>query len=383
MKIPLSWLQLTHEKIRFIVALAGISFADILMFMQLGFQEALFNSAVRLHKSLHGDIFIISSQTDSIAFPTSFSNRRLYEVLGIKGVQSVSPVYIDFASWKNPVQRNNRRIFVIGINPKDKILDLPNVQENQEKLKQQDVILFDRLSRLDFGPIAEEFERGKTIVTEVSGRRIKVGGLFSLGTSFGADGNILTSDVNLFRLFPSREKGLIEIGIIKLEPGANIELTLNKLRKKLSGGDVNVFDKEGLIKHEINYWYARTAIGFVFTLGTIMGFIVGTVIVYQILYTDVADHLPEYATLKAMGYTDLYLLTVVFQEAIILACIGYIPGASLAMVLYFNAARATGLPIAMTVSKAITVLILTAVMCCIAGGISVGKLRSADPADIF
>ena len=383
MKIPLSWLQLTHEKIRFMVALAGISFADILMFMQLGFQEALFNSAVRLHKSLHGDIFIISSQTDSIAFPTSFSNRRLYEVLGIKGVQSVSPVYIDFASWKNPVQRNNRRIFVIGINPKDKILDLPNVQENQEKLKQQDVILFDRLSRVDFGPIAEEFERGKTIVTEVSGRRIKVGGLFSLGTSFGADGNILTSDVNFFRLFPSREKGLIEIGIIKLEPGANIELTLNKLREKLSGGDVNVFDKEGLIKHEINYWYARTAIGFVFTLGTIMGFIVGTVIVYQILYTDVADHLPEYATLKAMGYTDLYLLTVVFQEAIILACIGYIPGASLAMVLYFNAARATGLPIAMTVSKAITVLILTAVMCCIAGGISVGKLRSADPADIF
>ena len=383
MKIPLSWLQLTHEKIRFVVALAGISFADILMFMQLGFQEALFNSAVRLHKSLHGDIFIISSQTDSIAFPTSFSNRRLYEVLGVNGVKSVSPVYMDFASWKNPVQRNNRRIFVIGINPKDKIFDLPNVGENQDKLKQQDVILFDRLSRVDFGPIAQEFERGKTIVTEVSGRRIKVGELFSLGTSFGADGNILTSDVNFFRLFPSREKGLIEIGVIQLEPKVNIDLVFKKIRKKLSGGDVNVFDKEGLIKHEINYWYARTAIGFVFTLGTIMGFIVGTVIVYQILYTDVADHLPEYATLKALGYTDFYLLTVVFQEAIILACIGYIPGASLAMVLYFNAARATGLPIAMTVSKAITVLILTAVMCCIAGGISVGKLRSADPADIF
>ncbi len=383
MKIPLSWLQLTHEKIRFIVALAGIGFADILMFMQLGFRDALFDSSVRLHKSFNGDIFLLSSQSDSIAFPKSFSHRRLYEALGVKGVKSISPVYIDSALWKNPVQRNNSDIFVFGFNPNHNILDLPSIQQNLNQIKQQDVVLFDQLSRVDFGPISEQFKQGKTVTTEVSGRRIKVGGLFSLGTSFTADGNIITSDVNFFRIFPNRQKGLIEIGIIKLEPGVDIDLIAKQLREKIAGEDVNFFSKEEFIKHEKKYWQGRTAIGFVFSLGTVMGFIVGTVIVYQILYTDVANHLPEYATLKAMGYTDMYFLIVVFQEAIILGCIGYIPGFSFALLLYLNAANATGLPIAMTISKAIMVLILTVVMCFISGGIAVGKLRAADPADIF
>lgn len=141
--------------------------------------------------------------------------------------------------------------------------------------------------------------------------------------------------------------------------------------------------KAEFIEFEKNYWNSSTSIGFVFALGTTMGFIVGTVIVYQILYTDVSDHLPEYATLKAMGYTDQYLLLVVFQEAIILAIIGFMPGIVVAMFMYSNAAKATGLPIIMTVSRAIMVLILTIIMCVVSGTIAVSKLRAADPADIF
>jgi putative ABC transport system permease protein len=146
---------------------------------------------------------------------------------------------------------------------------------------------------------------------------------------------------------------------------------------------VRVFTKAGLIDYELSYWQTRTTIGFIFTLGTIMGFIVGTVIVYQILYTDVSDHLPEYATLKAMGYADTYLLTVVFQEAILLAIVGFIPSLGLGMFLYANTAKATGLPLAMTAIRALQVLLLTMLMCSISGAIAVGKLRAADPADIF
>ncbi|MGF1490286.1 MAG: ABC transporter permease DevC [Prochloraceae cyanobacterium] len=383
MKIPLSWLQLSHEKVRFFVAIAGITFADVLMFMQLGFRDALFDSSTKMHNTLEGDIFMISSQSDSTAFASSFSRRRLYGIAGIKGIEYVTPMYIGAADWKNPYLRNTRRIFVYGINPKYPALNLPGVEQNIEKIKFPDTVLFDELSRLDFGPIASEYKQGKNVVTEVSSRKIRVGGLFSLGTSFGADGNIITSDINFLRLFPNRNPGLIDLGIIKLEEGADKDLILRTLQNKLVEGDVMVFDFDGLIAHEKNYWQTRTAVGFVFTLGTIMGFIVGIVIVYQILYTDVADHLPEYATLKAMGYTDLYLLGVVFQEAIILAFIGYLPSVSLAMLLYFGAANATGLPIAMTASKAVTVFVLTGVMCCVSGAISVGKLRAADPADIF
>lgn len=383
MKINLAWFQLTHEKIRFLVALAGITFADVLMFMQMGFRDALLDSSVRLHRSLDVDIVLLNSQSETFANFKSFSQRRLYQVLGVKGVKSVTPAYLGFAFWKNPAQRNERRILVMGINPEHNLIDLPGVAENQNKTKVQDVVLFDSKSRPEFGPITEWFDQGKQITTEVAARRVSIGGLFSLGTSFGADGNLLTSDVNFFRLFPDRDRGLIDIGLVNIKGAEDVNLVKKRIENRLYYDDVIVLTKEEFINHEKHYWLSRTAIGFVFTLGTIMGFIVGTVIVYQILYTDVADHLPEYATLKAMGYADSYLLTVVFQEAIILACIGFLPGLSISLFMYANAARATGLPILMTAARAGTVLILTILMCCLSGSVAVGKLRSADPADIF
>lgn len=383
MKIPLAWLQLTREKIRLLIAIAGISFADILMFMQLGFKTALLNSSVILHQNVEGDAFLVSPQSDALIGMTSFSSRRLYEALAVEGVKSVNPIYIGFGIWKNPVEESTRQIMVIGFNPKENILDLPGIDENLDKVKLPDVILFDDQSRTEFGPIPDIFAENQTVITELERRKIKVKGLFSLGSSFGADGNIVTSDLNFLRLFPNREKGLIDMGVIKLEDNANPEAVLNALKEKLNGGDVLVLSKEEFVTYERDYWESSTAIGFVFTLGTIMGLIVGTVIVYQILYTDVADHLPEYATLKAMGYTDFYLLTVVFQEAIILACIGFIPGVGVSTFLYHFAAQATGLPIIMTKSLASLVYILTLVMCFVSGAIAVSKLKAADPADIF
>jgi putative ABC transport system permease protein len=382
MKIPLAWLQLSREKMRLFVALAGIGFADILMFMQLGFRDALFDSAVTLHKNLQGDIFLISPQSTAIIAMKSFPNRRLYQALGFEGVKSISPVYMDFALWKNPETRDSRSILVLGFNPVNSVLNLPEVTSNLATIKMPDVVLFDDSSRPEYGAIAQQFNQGKDITTEVGSRRIRVGGIFSLGASFGADGNIITSDLNFLRLFPERKDGLIDIGIIQLEPDVKIESILKNLRQELPK-DVRVLSKEEFIEFEKSYWETSTAIGFIFTLGTSMGFIVGIVIVYQILYTDVADHLPEYATLKAMGYKTSYLLMVVFQEAIILAILGYLPGCSLALGLYILTKNATNLPMVMTISRAATVLILTIIMCCVSGAIAVRKLQAADPADIF
>jgi putative ABC transport system permease protein len=382
MRIPLAWLQLSRERMRLLVALAGIGFADILMFMQLGFRDALFESAVILHKNLQGDIFLISPQSTSTIAMKSFPTRRLYQTLGFDGVQSISPVYLDFALWKNPQTRGTRSILVLGFNPADRVLTLPGVTNNLDTLKIADVVLFDDTSRPEFGSVAQEFNAGKDVTTEVGSRRIRVGGLFSLGASFGADGNIVTSDLNFLRLFPRRQKGLIDIGIIKLKPEADQKAVIKNLRQSLPK-DVRILSKEEFIAFEKNYWQTGTAIGFIFTLGTGMGFIVGTVIVYQILYTDVADHLPEYATLKAMGYKNSYLLMVVFQEALILAVLGYLPGCSLAVGLYTLTRSATNLPMAMNIAKAVSVLIMTIIMCTVSGAIAVRKLQAADPADIF
>lgn len=382
MGIPLAWLQLSREKMRLFVAIAGIAFADILMFMQLGFRDALYDSAVTLHKNLSGDIFLISPQSTATIAMKSFPNRRLYQSLGFEGVASVSPVYMDFALWKNPETRRTRSILVLGFNPASSILNIEGVRQNLDKIKLSDVVLFDDASRAEFGTISQQFTQGKTVETEVAGRRIRVGELFTLGASFGADGNIVTSDLNFLRIFPRRAQGLIDIGIINLESGADITTVIKTLKQNLPK-DVKVLSKQEFIEFEKQYWQTGTAIGFIFTLGTAMGFIVGTVIVYQILYTDVSDHLPEYATLKAMGYKNSYLLIVVFQEALILAVLGYIPGCSLAFGLYTLTRTATNLPMVMTVERAVTVIVLTIIMCCISGTIAVRKLQAADPADIF
>ncbi|WP_071189171.1 ABC transporter permease DevC [Trichormus sp. NMC-1] len=381
-KIPLSWLQLTREKTRLAVALSGIAFADILMFMQLGFRDALYYSNVRMHESLKGDIVLINSQSNAVLAMKPFSQRRLYKTLDLPEVQSVYPIYLDYTSWKNPVTGRPRSILTFGINPEVNVFDLPGVDENLSKLKLPDVVLFDRSSRLEYGPIAEDVDQGKVVSAEVRRRRIKVVGLFTLGASFGADGNLITSDVNFLRLFSNRQRGLIDIGLIKLKPGADLAVVTEYLRTYLPT-DVNVLTKQEFIDFERNYWASSTAIGFIFTLGTIMGFIVGTVIVYQILYTEVTDHLSEYATLKAIGYTQNYLLTVILQEAFMLAVLGYIPGFACALVMYKVARDATLLPVAMSNYRAVMVLLLTIIMCFISGIIAMRKLRSADPADIF
>jgi putative ABC transport system permease protein len=381
-KIPLSWLQLTREKTRLAVALAGIAFADILMFMQLGFRDALYYSNVRLHTSLQGDIVLINSQSNALLAMKSFSQRRLYKALDLQAVQSVHPIYLDYTSWKNPVTGRPRNILIFGINPEVNLLNLPGVQENLDKVKLPDVVLYDRSSRVEYGPIATNFEQGKTVTAEVRRRQVKVGGLFTLGASFGADGNLITSDVNFLRIFTNRQRGLVDIGLIRLKPGANTTVVVQNLRKYLPK-DINVLTKQEFIDFERNYWASGTAIGFIFTLGTIMGFIVGTVIVYQILYTEVTEHLAEYATLKAIGYTQKYLLIVILQEALLLAILGYVPGFTFTMFLYQRAREATLLPVFMSFERAVMVLIMTIVMCFISGAIAVRKLRSADPADIF
>ncbi|BAZ38596.1 DevC protein [Calothrix sp. NIES-4101] len=381
-KIPLAWLQLTRERTRLLVALAGIAFANILMFMQLGFQDSLYYSNVRFHSSLQGDIVLISNQSSSLISMKSFSQRRLFQTLDFPEVEAVHPIYLDFTSFKNPETGHPRTIFVIGFNPQSNVFDIPGVRENQKKLTLPDTILYDRASRLEFGPIAREFNAGKSVFAEVRLRRIKVAGLFMLGTSFGADGNMMTSDVNFLRIFNLRQSGLIEVGLIKLKPGTNAQVVAQKIRQYL-GSDISVMTKQEYIDFERNFWANNTAIGFIFTLGAIMGFIVGTVIVYQILYTEVADHLSEYATLKAIGYSHKYLLNVILQEALILALLGYIPGFAFAIFLYQKARDATLLPIFMTVDRSIIVLILTVVMCFFSGVIAVRKLRAVDPADIF
>lgn len=386
--IPTAWLQLKHEKLRLIVAIGGISFAVVLIFMQLGLRAALFESAVALHTKLHGEIFLISPRSTALIAMENFSERRLYQALAFKEVKDIIPIYLGFSQWKNPQNKKYwRNIYVIGFDLSKDVFDLPGVQKNKDKLRRQNVVLFDEASRGEFGKIVAEFKQKGFVTTELSdrgsnNRRIFVEGLFTLGTSFGADGNLITSDLNFMRIFPVREKGFINLGVIQLNPGYDVEKTTLKIREYLPN-DVNVFSKKEIIRFEKNYWDSSTPIGFIFALGVILGLVVGIIIVYQILYSNVSEHLAEYATLKAIGYKQSYLLTIIFQEALILACLGYIPGFIIASAMYTVSRNATSLPVSMEMGRAFSVMVLTFLMCFISGAIAVRKLKEADPADIF
>jgi putative ABC transport system permease protein len=381
-RTPLGWLQLSHEKGRFAVALSGIAFADLLMFMQLGFQNALYDSAARIHNSLHGDVFIFSTQARNLIGMSTFTRRRLYQAMDIPGVESTDAMYFNTVNWKHPETKKETPMLAIGFNPSKKALDIPEVNSQLQKIKLPDTFLFDMGTRGDYKKTIAQVQSGKVATTEVERRTIKIDGLFRVGASFGADGSLITSDENFLRMFPRRQSSNISLGVVHLKPGYDAQQTATLLQSHL-GNDVKVLTKKGFIEFERNYWQTNTSIGFIFSLGVSMGFIVGVIIVYQVLSTDVNSHIKEYATFKAMGYRNGYLLGVIFEQAVIMALLGFLPGLGVSMGLYTLARNATNLPILMTVERAIRVLILTAIMCFISGMIATRKLQSADPADMF
>jgi putative ABC transport system permease protein len=337
---------------------------------------------VRFHEALDGDIFLVRPTFDFLPQPKSFSRRRLQQALAWPEVVSVTPVYLAVNNLKHPDTGKSRSVFLIGIDPTDPALRLPGVVEQVEEIRLLDVVLFDRDSRPEYGPIAERFDAGHPVQTEIGHRRVIVGGLFTFGTSFGVDGTLLTSEMNFLRIDPRRPQGLIDVGVVRLAPGVDAERMRATIAAALPN-DVEVLTKAGFIAREQHYWDSATPIGYVFTFGVIMGFAVGAIIVYQILFADVSDHLAEYATLKAMGYPNRFLFGVVLQEAVILALFGFLPGLAITWYLYGVAGAATRLPLVITLSMSLFVLVLTILMCCLSGAIAVRKIRSADPAEIF
>jgi putative ABC transport system permease protein len=261
-------------------------------------------------------------------------------------------------------------------------LNIPGVEANRKQLRQPDTALFNLGSRKEFGAIAQQFQAGKIITTEINERQVQIQGLFKLSPTFGINAYLVTSDVNFLRMATFRQGGLIDVGVIKLQPGADIQMVLAEMRSRLPN-DVKVMTRDDYAKAEVAFWNASTPVGYTFDLGVVIAFIVGAVIVYQILYSDVTDHLPEYATLKAMGFRDRYLLMVVFQEALILAVMGFVPGTAIALGIYRITNVATMLPMAMDLGRIVFVLILTAIMSSFSAAMAVRKLQTADPADIF
>ena len=380
MKTPLAWRNLVYEKNRLVVAIAGIAFAVMIMFMNLGFLGALSTAAANFYEGMNADIFLVSTKTIEISTSVTFPIDYLYRAAGLAGVQRVMPLYVGFLQWRNVETRQKRALFVYGVNLDDPLFSVAGYTDpaNRAALKGINTVLFDRQSRPEFGPQ----ELGLT--TEASERKITIVGFYNLGGGFTADGTLMMSDQNFRRFFSPRPLNSIDLGLIQLEPGTDPLPIMEELRKILPN-EIDIFTRQGIAERDRNYWINTTSIGFIFSLGVIVAGIVGVVIVYQILYTDIADHLKQYATLKAMGYSNFFLCQVVLQEALILGVLGYIPGALLALIFYQITLNATSgtLPVGMTFSRLVLVFALSIVMCSLSGLVSLQKVIRADPAQVF
>lgn len=381
LQIPLSWLQLTSERKRFFVAIAGITFAVTMMLFQMGLRGALFKQVVAPILLLDGDVFVVGYNYEYFGVGRGFPKVRLNQAYAVNSVESAQAVKLGGMSFKNPSTGQERDIFTIAFDPSKKVFSDPEILANQNVLKKSNYVLFDRLSRDQYGDISGLFAKNGVVETELSGTRTKIGGLISIGATFAADGNVLMSLATFDKIMRDTSQ-TVNVGVIKLKPNASAKQAVKDL-KKIFPKDAVVMTRNDFIENEKEYWAVRTPIGFVIGASMAVAIFVGAVIVYQILYTDVSDHIPEYATLKAIGFDDGFFVKIILQESLILSFLGFIPGAAFAEILYYLTRTFAYMPTYLSAENLAIVFCLTLFMCAVAGLLATRKLRSANPADIF
>ena len=383
--LPLAWLQLKRQPIRYLVAVTGIGFAALLMYMQLGFQSGLLSSATTFYEALDADLVLLSPATLNSGNFQQFPQSQLYNALGVEGVKQTIPLYVANVNVQKLDGVKPTSLRLIGYDPDSKVLNLPDVKAQSELLKTPNYVLFDTLGNRNTGPIAAAVKENgyQDLILADFSKTFRVMGLFRLGSTFAADSNLISSDSTAIQLaYRQINAGEISMGLIRLKPGAN-ESRVQKYLRELYGPQLQVLTKAELIAQERNYWNTASSFGVIFGFGTIMGLLVGGVVVYQVLYTDVSDHLKEYATLKAMGFADGFILTIVIQEAFLLGVSSFIPATVVSTGMYAFLTAASGIRIEMTSDKTALVGSLTLGVCAASAAIAIRRLRDADPASVF
>jgi putative ABC transport system permease protein len=404
LRVPLAWLNLTHDRRRFVLFSLGIALAVVLIFVQYGFRNALLDSNVLLIEKLNADLAVVSGRHAALPFRETFARHRLTEIAGLPGVRSVHPLYLEYflSRVRNPAEPPekrppNRPIRVIGVDPEAYLLKFPELdpapgaaRSHVNELKQSGRALFDRGGKTSVDNPSESLFGAMVpgVETDLTRQRIRIVGEVDLGSDFGADGTLIMSEESFVELLRrpytlGDPRAEVEIGLVRLDPEADRRAVQQAIRNAIPEGDLDVLTIDELREREHRFWLDSTPIGFVFGLGMGLSFVIGMVICYEILSSDVADHLSEYATLKAIGYRNRYLSMVVLQQALLMAGSGFLPGMAISWVIYRYLGYLTSLPMWMTPGRVGFVLALTVLMCAGSGLLALRKAQKLDPAEVF
>jgi putative ABC transport system permease protein len=375
-KAIVAWRILTHEKGRSALAMGGILVALLLIFLQLGFYASVPEGGLLFYEAMHFDLMLASSAYVFEAQSSSFPRRRLYQAMELPEIASADALYHGSGRWLNSEASLARDVFVMGFRPGDVIFNVPEIERQADILREPDTILVDAASRPEFGPLVT----GRRV--EIEDRAVTIGGIYHLGTGFVGLGVAVTSDLNFVRMFPSQDLADVNLGLLTLKPGADPDRTAARLRE-IMPVDTQVFTRRELKDHEIAHWVTATSTGLIFGFGVIVACVVGMVILNQTLATQITRQLPQYATLKAMGYSNAYLGGIVVTLATMMSTISFVPAVVLSILIYWIVRHATLLPIEMTLTRLITVLAMAWGMSALSGLISLRVLRRADPVELF
>lgn len=377
MKTPLAWRNVAQNKVRSLVALCGISFAILLIFMQLGFHAAARSSATNVYEALDFDVLVLSTQYVFMARPAQFPRNRLEQLRAIEGVETVMPVWIELGEWRSRKSRHRWNVMTIGVEPAQRPFRDPAMNDQLSLLTIPDQALADTLSRPEHGPMTPG------IRSEVQHHRIRIVGRYAIGAGFLAGATMITSRdtfLNTFKETSSADR--INVGAVKLVPNTSPEAIAQEMRRRL-WPVATALTRAEITRAEQAFWLNVKPIGIMFTSGVLVAFVAGAVILYQVLASEVQNRLREYATLKALGYGNGYIYGVVLRQAFIFSMLGFVPAFFLAVALYSLLRTEALVPVAMEPARAAGVFLLTTVMCLSATFLAVRKVRQADPSDLF
>jgi putative ABC transport system permease protein len=290
-------------------------------------------------------------------------------------VAAVSRLSTQADYWWNPQDRTRNRVLLIGVNLVDPMFSIPAIREHHQALQLPATVLYDRFSRRDLGRI----ETGTR--SQIGATAVQVVGLFELGPNFTYEGHLITSLDN-FRAITGQPDTVVDLGLIRVTPGANVDEVRREIHRRLPR-DILLLTPEEIRAREVSVTTRRSPAGIVFGIGLIVGFVIGTIICYQILFNEVNDHLPQFATMKAMGHPPRFISGIVLNEALLLSVAGYVPGLLASFGLYELIQDTTQIRMILTPPRALLVFLLASGMCLLAGRLAVKRVHATDPVDLF
>jgi len=381
-RLPIGWMQLTHSKTRLAAAIAGVAFANILVFMQLGFLGALVDGIRVPYDQLNGQVLISGSDANTLSDGSPLPRQRLYQALAVPGVRSATPLFIGTIDWRQD-DGTIRSLLTFGIDPSVTSFRTNQINNALDRIALSDHALIDSKTRNIAHGTFDSLSSIQPLVFEARGRTLTITDTFEMGGGFSADGFFIVSDQTFLKLFPQRSSAAPDHILLQLQPDADAEATVNLLRDALPAYDSQVRTIDEAVAMDQAFQTTQKPVGLVFGFGVVIGIIVGVIIVYQILSTDVADHIREYATFKAIVYPSQFFSGIIFEEAVSLAVLGFIPGIVISWGLYAVVREAADLPVAMPLDRPVYVLLGTILMCALSGLIAARRLVRANPADLF